>query len=228
MRRGIAVLVQRCPAAGILSCRYDAVLVQRCGIPRAVLMRLLFLFALLLFTPAQARQFYVPVGGSQININGTDQNGAGNNVFINYLKAARGWTLSGTQVAPSALDQNGNALASLASSAPSQIWFQPQAAERPGNYVQPSAGFGELRLSTHNPGPQNIVTVSCTGVTTAGGDCSNSTCTGMQGYIALNVLHVTTAPSGGAACALVVGQPVSASSAITGTYTSSTGVVTAT
>jgi hypothetical protein len=192
------------------------------------MLRYVFAFLLFLTAPLSAQQFYVPnYPHSLDDISGFSQSSSLDNDYVNYIKFSLGWRNASGFINPANIDQNGTPLNTTGS--PQIGVGPPNAAERPGDYVLSWAGSAKVELG---PGAFTQTVQSCTGVTTSSLFCDNTSCSGMQGYIAGTTLFVTASPSvaTSASCfpsgGLLVGQPISNNSAISsGTYNSTTGAV---
>lgn len=165
--------------------------------------------------------------GSLLNIAGSDTPAGGSpgGMLINNLKTSEGWRSSGDQLPPDELDQNGDILAPYAVGKAGLQWMQPQAAEKPGNWIVTADGYGDVQVATFLPGAQNLSNVSCTGSSRGNGDCNNTACVGYRGYLSGTTLTITAA-SAASGCRLQVGEPIAASTTIfSGTYNDATGIV---
>jgi hypothetical protein len=162
-------------------------------------------------------------GRSLLTSGSLNSNVQGNNEFINYFKYSPGWSESGLPLGPNAIDQYGWPL--TAARTPNFLIYTPNQAERPGHYVLSWAGFGKIQVQAWSA--FDLTNYACTGSASSGaGFCDNTACTGMQGFISGQTLNVTKAPDGSGCFPLAVGQPISNNSAIvSGTYNSSTGIV---
>ena len=135
--------------------------------------------------------------------------------FINLIKDTGNWWAHGKNdvvLDPTVADSNGyplydpNAASYYGWTIGTRI---PQQYARAGHYVLTWTGAGDFEAIREFPDQSGgvIHKVSCTG----SGSCNNTNCNAgqeMRGYVAGNVLTVTTAPSE-SGCSLVVGQPIS-------------------